>query len=247
MRSARLAIDEGGGGEMRHVRVGERARRWRATVAVVAGLLAWTVGVGTAGSAGAAGDNATAAADGGEELTVSGSFAATGTFGSTTDCPAFHTVHTGEGSWTGLGDVTFLLDYCVVLGSEELSPLSGTIAITAAEGTLAGTIEGAVSTFGGPDGFTADYTATITGGTGAYADATGALDLAGVWDDPEIPVRSMHGTVSGTVELPAPPLAHPSSVRDCIQGRWRNFVDDDGEPFSGPWDCIFYVVTHWRR
>jgi len=229
---------------MRHPRLPTRSRRWRAMVAVaaLAGSAWTTAGVGTAGAAG----DAAAAVAGGDELAVAGAFSATGTFESTPDCPAFHTVHTGEGSWTGLGDVTFVLDYCVVLSPGASSPLSGTIAITAAEGTVTGTVEGSLAGVGGPEGYPAEYTATITGGTEAYEGASGTLVLAGVWDDPEIPVRSMHGTVSGTLELPSPELPHPSSIRDCLRGGWRNFVDDDGDAFHGPWDCIIYVVIHRR-
>lgn len=236
---------------MRHLQLGEsrdKLRRWRAAAvvaAVVAGL-GWTAGVGTAGAtnAGAGARAVAATADGGEELAVSGAFSATGTFEPTAECPSFHTVHTGEGSWSGLGDVTFVLDYCVVLGTGASSPLSGTATITAAGGTLTATLEGSVSGTGGAEGYPADYTATITGGTGDYEMATGTLELAGVWDDPELPVRSMHGTVSGTIERPAPPLPHPSSIGDCLRGGWRDYVDDDGEPFRGLWDCVIYVIIH---
>ena len=226
---------------MRLLQLAARPRRWGAAAAVVVGL-GWTAGVGTAGAT----EDVVAAAAGGEELTVSGAFSATGTFEATAECPSFHTVHTGEGSWTGLGDVTFVLDYCVVLGSGATSPLSGTAAVTAPAGTLTAMVEGTVSGTGGPEGYPAGYTATVTGGTGAYETATGTLELTGVWDDPEIPVRSMHGTVSGTVELPAPALPHPSSIRDCLRGGWRAVVDDDGDAFHGPWDCIIYVITHRR-
>jgi hypothetical protein len=177
-------------------------------------------------------------------VAVSGSFSATGTFESTADCPSFHTIHNGVGSWTGLGDVTFDLDYCVELQSQGPSPLSGTITITAAAGTLTGTVEGEVAGVGGPEGYAADYSVTVTGGTEAYAEATGTLELAGVWDDPEVPVLSMHGTVVGTVALPAPEpeLPHPSRLLDCFGGRWRDFVDDAGQPFRGPLHCVLYVL-----
>jgi hypothetical protein len=208
---------------------------------MVVGLLGFTLGVGAA-PAGATGATGAAVADGGDELVVTGPFSATGTFESTAECPSFHTVHNGEGTWTGLGDVTFDLDYCVELAGQGPSPLSGTIVITAPEGTVTGTVEGAVDAVGGPEGYAADYAVTVTGGTDAYADATGALDLAGVWDDPEIPVYSMHGTVAGTVVLPVAELPHPTSFGDCIDGNWRNFFDDAGQPFNGTLHCILYVL-----
>jgi hypothetical protein len=206
----------------------------------IGAALASTMSVGTAGAI-----EEPATATGSQEVAVSGPFSATGTFESTAECPAFHTVHTGEGSWSGLGDVTFVLDYCVMLGSGTApSPLSGTATVTTAEGTLTASIEGSVSGTGGAEGYPADYTATITGGTDAYESATGTLGLTGVWDDPAIPVYSMHGTVSGTVELPPPPLPRPSSIRDCLHGGWRYFAGDDGEPFDDLWTCIIYVITH---
>jgi len=229
---------------MAHAQLVEKPRWWRAGFAVVVGL-GWMAGIGTAGAA--TEDAVVTASAGGEELAVSGAFSATGTFESTPECPSFHTVHTGQGTWTGLGDVTFVLDYCVVLSSEGSSPLSGTAAITADAGTLTATVEGTVSGTGATEGYPADYTSTITGGTGAYESASGTLDLAGVWDDPEIPVRSMHGTASGTIGLPEPPLAHPSSIGDCLRGGWRDYVDDDGETFSGLWACVIYVITHRSR
>jgi hypothetical protein len=223
---------------MRTERVGG-ARRWAARLAVV-GLLGATSVTAT----GVAASAAVAPGGAGEEIVVSGSFAATGTFSSTPDCPAFHTIHNGGGSWQGLGDVTFDLDYCVELDLNAPSPLAGTIDITTATGTLTGTVEGEIAAVGGPEGYAADYAVTLTGGTDAYAEATGSLDLAGLWDDPEIPVLSMHGTVAGTVVLPAPELPHPTSIGDCLRGGWRDVVDDEGEPFRGPFHCIFYVLTH---
>jgi hypothetical protein len=210
--------------------------------AMVVGLLGFTLGVGAGAPAGAADVAGAAVADGGEELVVSGPFSATGSFESTPECPSFHTIHNGEGTWTGLGDVTFDLDYCVDLQAQDPSPLSGTITVTAAEGTVSGTVVGAVDSVGGPEGYPAEYTATVTGGTDAYTEANGTLELAGVWDDPDIPVRSMHGTVAGTLELPAVELPHPASFGDCVDGNWRNFFDDAGQPFHGTLHCIFYVL-----
>jgi hypothetical protein len=223
---------------MGHLQPAKRARRWRAIVAIVTVLAAMS-SIGPAG--------ATEAAAGSDELSVAGSFSATGTFEPTPDCPSFHTTHTGEGSWSGLGDVTFVLDYCVVLGSEVISPLTGTTTITAADGTLTGTVEGTLTGTLTPEGYPAHYTVTVTGGTGVYEAATGTLDLDGMWDDPEVPVLSMHGTVSGTVELATPTLPHPTSIRDCLHGGWRQFGDDDGHAFENPWRCVIYVIIHAHR
>jgi hypothetical protein len=227
---------------MRDQRVGQVRRRIGRLA--VAGLLVATLGTGGAGAGTGVAAAAVAPGGTGEEIAVSGSFSAVGSFESTTDCPSFHTIHDGEGTWEGLGDVTFDLDYCVELDLSGPSPLSGTIAITAAGGTLTGSVEGEIAAVGGPQGYPADYAVTFTGGTDAYEGATGALDIAGLWDAPDIPVLSMHGTVSGTVVLPAPELPHPTSIGDCLGGGWRDVVDDAGEPFRGPLHCIFYVLTH---
>jgi hypothetical protein len=201
----------------------------------------------TGGTASVVPAGATEAPVGPEELAISGPFSATGAFEPTAECPSFHTTHSGEGIWSGLGDVTFVLDYCVTLGAEAASPLTGTATITAADGTLTGTVEGSLSGTPSPEGYPALYTATITGGTGVYEAAGGTLDLEGVWDDPEVPVLSMHGTVAGTIELAPPALPQPTSILDCLHGGWRNVVDDDGNTFETVWRCVIHVVTHARR
>src|SRR4029453_15960527 len=118
---------------MHHMWFAPKAGRWRAVVAIIA-ILGATASVGPAG--------ATEAPVGRGELAIPGPFSATGAFEPTAECPSFHTTHSGEGSWSGLGDVTFVLDYCVTLGAGAVSPLTGTATITAAEGTPPGTAEG---------------------------------------------------------------------------------------------------------
>src|ERR671927_1388448 len=91
-----------GGGNMGMTRLTGMAR---AIAVLVVGLSVLTVGASTAGAG--------VDVAGGRRLAVSGSFTATGNFESTPECPSFHTWHNGGGEWTGLGAVTFDLDYCV--------------------------------------------------------------------------------------------------------------------------------------
>ena len=222
------------GWDRRGTRVG------RAVGALVAGLL--VLGVGAGPAAGAPSEARTAgvhAEAGGGELAVSGSFTGTGSFDSTPECPTFHTWHDGSGDWTGLGAVTLNLDYCVELATAGPSPLSGTFTITAPDGTLTGTVEGELGGAPEPEGYPADYALTITGGTGAYAGATGTLAIAAFWDHPTIPVLSIQGTVSGTVVLPLPT---PTTIQDCLRGGWRRFGDDTGRPFASQADCVRFVA-----
>lgn len=214
----------------------------RAIGALAAGMLVLGVGAGAAAAAPSA---PRAAAVGTQtsagELAVSGAFTGNGNFASTSACPTFHTWHDVSGDWTGLGAVTLNLDYCVELVTEAPSPLSGTFTITAPDGTLTGTVEGELGGFAEPEGYPADYALTVTGGTGAFAGATGTLAIVAFWDHPTIPVWSIHGTVSGAIVVPLPT---PSTVHDCLRGGWRNLADDTGRPFASQADCIRFVVHH---
>jgi hypothetical protein len=159
---------------------------------------------------------------------------------STGTCPTFHTWHDGGGTWTGLGASTFNLDYCVTLqaGGQD-SPLVGTFTITAEGGTLTGDVTGFVGGASEPEGWPAHYELTVTGGTGDYARASGNLVFEAFWDGEDIPVYSIHGTVSGTVAV-SPPV--PTSADDCRNGGWRNLGDETGEPFKNQGDCIAWAL-----
>lgn len=214
----------------------------RAVGALVAGLLVVGAGAGSAAGAPAAPGTAGAGTEvAAGEVAVSGSFTGDGGFDSTAACPTFHTWHDVSGDWTGLGAVTLNLDYCVELATGGPSPLSGTFTITAPDGTLTGTVEGEVAGAPEPEGYPADYALTVTGGTGAFAGATGTLALAAFWNHPSAPVLSIFGTVSGTIVVGLPT---PSTVHDCLRGGWRAFADDTGRPFESQADCIRFVVHH---
>ena len=206
----------------------------RAVAAVAMGLLVVGVGVGTPASAAPA-ESGPGSDD--HELVVSGSFTGTGNFASLPECPSFQTWHDGSGDWTGLGAVTFRLDYCVELNVNGPSPLSGTFTITAPAGTLTGTLTGEL-----PSGsLLADYTLTVTGGTGTYDRAGGTLTLAASFDGDVIPIFEISGTVSGTIILALPT---PTSVGDCLRGGWRDLADDTGRPFRNQGACVRYALDH---
>ena len=223
----------GGWGDIWGMRGGNMSTRRKRTIGVVVAVVAAVVAAifGAAPAAGAA------------EVPVSGSFTALGNFDSQPGCSAFHTWHDGSGDWTGLGPVTFNLDYCVDLQvADPESPLVGTFTIDAAGGSLTGDVVGHVSNIGGPpDGFPALYELTITGGTGTYERATGSLTIDGRWNGRFVPVYAMSGTVSGTVVLPPPT---PTSADDCRHGGWRDLADETGTPFRNQGACIAWANHH---
>lgn len=203
-----------------------RTRRGSIAVALVVVL---AVLLGTGSVAGAA------------EIPVTGTLTAEGSFDSPPGCPAFHTWHDGGGTWTGLGVSTFNLDYCVVLAPEGPSPLDGTFTITAEDGTLTGRVTGSIAGAPVSGGWPGHYELTVTGGTGAYEQATGTLVFEVLFTHPTIPVLTMEGTVAGSINVPP---ATPTSRDDCRHGGWRDVVDEHGQPFRNVGDCISWVNHH---
>jgi hypothetical protein len=222
--------------------MGTRRSAWRRARAT---LLAVTV---TAVAALAGTAPAGAATDGpgqpapppGPTLEVSGEFTGTGQLLGT--CGLFRQVVDGGGEWLPLGTTTFTLDFCLENPVGELYPISsGTFTVTSPSGTLTGTVGGWVEAGGNPDpavGFPLHITLTVTGGTGAYAGATGDLLLEGAFG---YGAATVWGTVSGTVTLPPPT---PDSADDCRNGGWRQVVDDQGRPFRSQGACIAWVRHH---
>jgi hypothetical protein len=177
----------------------------------------------------------------GTTLEVSGDFTGFGLLQST--CGLFNQVVDGGGEWVPLGTSTFHLDFCLEspAGGEQYPISSGSFTVTSPDGTLTGTVGGYVEAGGMPDptvGFPLHIVLTVTGGTGAYAGATGELTLDGAFGYGATPVW---GTVSGTVTLPPPT---PGSVADCRRGGWRNVVDDQGRPFRSQGACVAWVRSH---
>ncbi|HET6953294.1 MAG TPA: hypothetical protein VFI47_23135 [Acidimicrobiales bacterium] len=203
------------------------ARRGTALLVVVAALLALS-----APPAGAV------------PVPVSGTFTATGTF--TFACDFAQESTDGSGDWSGLGPVTFHLDWCVGLPpqDQEAWPVSsGSFTVTAAAGTLSGAMGGEVmGNTPGPDGrFPFALVLTVTGGTGDYAAATGTLTLDGLLEYVPTFSRNLDGTVSGTIEVA---VRTPTSKADCRHGNWRNLTDETGTPFASMAGCIRWVKRH---
>jgi len=173
---------------------------------------------------------------------VSGGFRATGTF--TFACDYAQESTDGSGDWTGLGPVTFHLDWCVGLPPDPAGPWpvsSGSFTITTAVGTLTGDMGGSVmGSTPGPDGrFPFTLELTITGGTDRHASATGALTLSGLLEYIAPTSRNLEGTVSGTVTTDA--VRTPGSKADCKHAGWRSFTDESGTPFASRTACLRWV------
>ena len=222
--------------------MGTRRSAWRRAWATLLAATAVTIAALAAGGpAGAATDGlGQAAPPAGPTLEVSGEFTGTGQLLST--CGLFHQVVDGGGEWLPLGTSTFNLDFCLENPVGELYPISsGSFTVTSPSGTLTGTVGGWVEAGGNPDpevGFPLHIVLTVTGGTGAYAGATGELLLEGAFG---YGAATAWGTVSGTVTLPPPT---PGSVADCRDGGWRDVVDDQGRPFRSQGACIAWVRRH---
>jgi hypothetical protein len=203
--------------------------RWTVAAALAAGLV-----VASVAPAGAA------------EIPVEGSFDGPGSFVNepcrTPDHPPdqapIGTAFEATGTLSSLGtsdvDVVICLDP-IVGGNRVFGPLT----ITAPDGTLTADTEGSLALpapIGGPYVF--DITGTVTGGTGDLEGATGSLDLAGSFTLSPFVVE---GSISGTVTLPP---NTPTSKDDCKHGGWRDFEDENGEPFTSQRDCIRWVKDH---
>lgn len=96
---------------------------------------------------------------------------------------------TGTGIATQLGRLTFIGSHCVTI-SQNILPFSGGEAtITAANGDeLHGTYSGVVSVIS--DMGNVDGQVDITGGTGRFANATGALVMTGTLNGGSFPLQS---------------------------------------------------------
>jgi hypothetical protein len=84
----------------------------------------------------------------------------------------------GVGTATGLGRYGFTSVECF---NPDTGAFAGTPTFIGADGdTLTGSYEGTVGGTDDPNVITYDEELTITGGTGRFADATGALDVHGI-------------------------------------------------------------------
>ena len=173
-----------------------------------------------------------------EVLTVTGPFTATGQLLS--GCGEFHQIVDGGGEWSALGASTFNLDFCIANTGGAVWPVldGGTFTVTSADGTLSGTTGGWVAAGGTGTEFPLHLELAITGGSGRFADASGALVLDGAFG---VGAGTAWGDVSGTVTIPPPT---PQTVRDCRHGGWRHVVDDRGRPFRNQRECIAFVLRH---
>jgi hypothetical protein len=207
--------------------MGTTVRRLTAAMAVTATILAWA-----------------AAPAGAQDVPVLGTFTGSGSFDFS--CNPFREMQTGSGDWTGLGTVTFSLDFCVEFPPVITDPwpiTGGTFTITTPGGTLTGDMGGTTSAASPePDGrFPFSYELTVTGGTGDLAGATGQLTLDGLLEFLPPFGRNIEGTVSGTLTTPA---HTPTFKDDCKQDGWRTLTDETGAAFRNQGDCVSWANAH---
>jgi hypothetical protein len=211
---------------MRMIRAGARG----ALVAVLVALVVVGHGASPAGAA---------------ELPVSGTFTGDGYFVFTCGFAEEHL--DGGGDWTSLGATTFHLDFCVddAPFDEPWPVTGGTFTITTADGTLTGSVSGEVDALqADSEGwFPFRLTLTITGGTGAYDGATGAIDVDGRSEYVAPTSRNIEGSVSGTVTTA---VSTPTSKDECRHGGWRDLVDDTGAAFADQGACVSWASHNLR-
>ncbi len=183
---------------------------------------------------------------GAAELPVGGTFTGSATFDFPSGDPGCEIHHTidGTGDWVALGATSVRLDYCVVIQGPDPQPVvGGWFTISSASGQLSGTLAGEASGLSlppDPRGWPYRFDLTVTGGTGQFAGATGALHVDGYLGVAGIVVE---GTVGGSVTV-GPPI--PGSPDDCRQGGWQLHGDESGAPFRNQGDCIAWVRQHSR-
>jgi hypothetical protein len=183
--------------------------------AVVVGLLAALMTLSTAAPVGALTEPVTGTA------TTSG-----GNGFTTTDF-----VYTSPGV---LGSGTMHFDFVLIPGPPGLRT-EGTGVLTRSDGaTLTGTETGTVDLTTTPFAVVIHF--TVTSGTGALAGATGEIVLSGTSRGPGA-VGDVF-TMAGTLTTP-PPV--PIDKHQCKDGGWRNFADDQGQPFRNQGQCVSFV------
>lgn len=211
-----------------HERSGRVAGRGRVLVLVLAVVALMAVG----GSAGA---------QAGSVISVTGSGTATGVLSSCGGSGLIRFVFDGTGDLSPFGPITTHAEACTDTTdtSGPTTPIlpGGTFTITAAAGTLSGTVTGTGSNVATPQGYPVYNLLTVTSGTGQFAGATGTLETVGF---AQFPPSSFAGTTTGTLVLPSQTAQARS---DCKKGGWENLVDAHGQPFRNQGQCVSSSVT----
>lgn len=123
------------------------------------------------------------------------------------------------------------IDVTTCLWRWGLLPLH--LVLTAPDGTVTATATAYAPH--DPDAPYTFYWATVTGGTGRYAGATGELTIGqAMWP-------SLNGT-SGTFGHITFGKPSPTATNDCKGGGWRDLVDASGQPFKNQGQCVASVV-----
>jgi hypothetical protein len=166
---------------------------------------------------------------------VSGSYSGTGTI-SIESCEYIRQNVSATGSLVPFGESQIALNFClgdVPEGSLRSQVLDGAFTISAADGTVSGSIGGFVQPFnpGGENVFPYQLVLTIAGGTGSYAGSTGTIVLDGFFG---LAGMTTQGTASGT-------LFSAPTKSDCKHGGWRTAANPSGQPYANQGRCVSSV------
>jgi hypothetical protein len=176
---------------------------------------------------------------------VSGSYSGPSGFGDVTVCADpphdLAVAGTATGTIAPFGSSTLTFAWCQsVVGPPYIATIQpgATASITSASGAVSGDLTGTVTGTSDSQGrFPYDFSLAVTGGSGAFAGATGTIALTGTF---AAGATDVIGTASGSVSS-SPPSVVAKHFSDCRGRGWQTVTDAHGRHFRSRLSCDVYV------